>query len=375
MNIYMAFIIAEIKMFTRDRAAIFWTVAFPTVLMLIFGFLSFDRYDPPDVGIIDQAQNSASQQLTDILSGADGQPELLSIEDSNDPQELETALIDGDINTLITIPPNFGDTQTQTAPSLIAIRYNSSQPQEAFAAEAVIEEALERIFMTAVQVPPQFQRENWAQINLTPTETAGQGYKGFIVSGIVALSVMQSAVFGVVFTFVRLRSQGVLRRFQATPINPSHFLIANLVTRIIIIAIQAYLLLLIGQIVLGVTIGPDNPTIWVQLLILIVFASAVFTSFGLAISSIAKTENTAAPIANAIILPMMFLSGVFFPRSVVPDWLAQIADFFPLTYLADSMRSMVNTGDSIFSQGPELLGLAVWAAIIFTISTLVFKWE
>lgn len=361
-------------MFYRDRAALFWTLAFPTALMLIFGFLNFDRYDPPEVGIVDNARNQASAQLISILRGDEQRPAILNIPSSQDPAELSTDLSEGDIDAVMTIPETFG-TNGQTSTSILEIAFDSRQPQQAFAAESIIEGALEETFRSVVNVPEQYQLDQWASISMTATEAEGQGYQGFIVSGIVALSIMQSAMFGVVFTFVRLRSQGVLRRFKVTPINPSHFLTAMIATRLITIAVQSYVLLLIGTVVLGVTIGPDRPTVWLELLVLVVFAAAVFVTLGLAISSIANSENSAAPIANVITLPMMFLSGVFFPQSVIPDWLVSIAQFFPLTFLADGMRAMVNSGESIFAQGGELLGLLVWAIIIFALAVRVFRWE
>lgn len=374
MKTYLAFIAVEIKMFYRDRAALFWTLAFPTALMLIFGFLNFDRYDPPEVGIVDNARNQASAQLISILRGDEQRPAVLNIPSSQDPAELSTDLSEGDIDAVMTIPEGFG-TSGQTSTSILELAFDSRQPQQAFAAESIIEGALEETFRSVVNVPEQYQLDQWASISMTATEAEGQGYQGFIVSGIVALSIMQSAMFGVVFTFVRLRSQGVLRRFKATPINPSHFLTAMIATRLITITVQSYILLLIGTVVLGVTIGPDRPTVWLELLVLVIFAAAVFVTLGLAVSSIANSENSAAPIANVITLPMMFLSGVFFPQSVIPDWLVSIAQFFPLTFLADGMRAMVNSGESIFAQGGELLGLFVWAIIIFALAIRVFRWE
>ncbi len=373
MKIYLAFIVAEIKMFYRDRAALFWTLAFPMIMMLIFGFLNFDRYDPPDVGIVDNAHNEASASLVSVLRGDGDRPELLSVPATNDEPELRAELEEGNITALMVIPEGFGS--RGPASSLIDIYYAEGQPQEAFSAQSIIEDTLDGVFNAVADVPSQYQRQQWAQIRMTATETKGQGYKGFIVSGIVALSVMQSAVFGVSFTFVRLRSQGVLRRFRATPINPSHFLTAMVITRMIVITAQVYILLLIGMLTFGITIGPGHPLVWLELLLLVIFTAAVFVSLGLSISSIANTENTAAPIANAIILPMMFLSGIFFPRSVIPDWLAPVTDYLPLTYLADTMRAMVNTGESFFSQGGNILGLAVWGIIIFAVSIRVFRWE
>ena len=74
-------------------------------------------------------------------------------------------------------------------------------------------------------------------------------------------------------------------------------------------------------------------------------------------------------------MPMMFLPGVFFPLSIMPEWVTRWSQFLPLTYLADGMRVITVEGASITTLGSELLGLAVWIAITFVIATRMFRWE
>jgi ABC-2 type transport system permease protein len=72
---------------------------------------------------------------------------------------------------------------------------------------------------------------------------------------------------------------------------------------------------------------------------------------------------------------MMFLSGIFFPRSAMPEILQEITDFLPLTYLADAMRNIAIDGEALWSQGWNVLGLTVWLALSFAIAVRLFKWE
>ena len=95
------------------------------------------------------------------------------------------------------------------------------------------------------------------------------------------------------------------------------------------------------------------------ILLLALMGGGVFVSMGFAVSGWAKSEEVAAPIANVIALPMMFLSGIFFPRSAMPEILQEITDFLPLTYLADAMRNIAIDGEALWSQGWNVLGLAV----------------
>ena len=243
------------------------------------------------------------------------------------------------------------------------------------AARAILGQVLEGVFKTVADVPAEYRVENWATISATEVAGRGQGFKGFIVPGIVSLSIMQSALFGVVFTLVRLRNQGVLKRLFATPISPKHFLVGSLTTRLLLLVMQTYVLLFVGILVAGVEVSPGYALFWLEVIPLIFLGGIVFASLGLAISGIAKTENTAAPLANIVSLPMMFLSGVFIPQGAMPDWLVAFAKWLPLTFLADAMRAMVNSGETLFVQTGPLLGLAVWAAICFALAVWAFRWE
>jgi ABC-2 type transport system permease protein len=206
-------------------------------------------------------------------------------------------------------------------------------------------------------------------------EGQGQGFRSFLVPGIAAMAIMQSGIFSVVFTLVRFKSQGVLRRLNATPIGPSHFLVGQLSTRMIVILLQTYVLIVVGIVVLGITVADGRLSAWLDITLMAIFGGALFISMGLAVSGWAKSEDTAAPVANIITLPMMFLSGVFFPASVLPDWVSTFSQYMPLTYLADGMREITVNGTSIFHLGKELAGLGAWTVASFAIATRLFKWE
>ena len=110
-------------------------------------------------------------------------------------------------------------------------------------------------------------------------------------------------------------------------------------------------------------------------LLLALVGGAVFISIGFAISGWAKSEEVAAPIANVIALPMMFLSGVFFPREAMPQVLQGVTDYLPLTYLAEALRSVAIDGATLWSQWLNLTGLAVWLAVSFVLAVRLFRWE
>ena len=89
----------------------------------------------------------------------------------------------------------------------------------------------------------------------------------------------------------------------------------------------------------------------------------------------AGSVQAAAGLGNAVSLPMMFLSGVFFPLDALPGVVTAVTQFLPLTYLADAIRAVVTDGAGVTDIWPELAGLGAWAAIVFAAATRFFRWE
>ena len=369
MKIYLALTIASLKMYFRNRQALFWALFFPLLIMIIFGIMNFDGYNAPSVSVHDAAQNDASRALIQALRGGDN--EVLEVS-TGTSEEIQYDLKFSGSRAAIVIPENYG---VRGELAVIEVTYDQRFMQERAVVSTVIGQATSALFKEFAAVPNEFRVENSISIDESFIEGQGQGFKAWLIPGIAAMAIMQTGLFTVVFTLVRFKSQGVLRRLKATPIGASHFLAGQLTTKAIIVVLQTYVLVIVGAIVLSVSVGNGRVGVWFDLTILALLGGALFIAMGLAVSGWAKNEETAAPIANIISMPMMFLSGVFFPLSVMPDWLTRWSQYLPLTYLADGMRAITVEGASITTLGTELLGLGVWIIIVFVIATRMFRWE
>lgn len=369
MKIYLALTIASLKMYFRNRQALFWALFFPLLIMIIFGIMNFDGYNAPSVGVHDAAQNDASLALIQALRGGDN--EVLEVS-TGTSEEIQYDLKFSGSRAAIVIPENYG---VRGELAVIEVTYDQRFMQERAVVSTVIGQATSALFKEFAAVPNEFRVENSISIDESFIEGQGQGFKAWLIPGIAAMAIMQTGLFTVVFTLVRFKSQGVLRRLKATPIGASHFLAGQLTTKAIIVVLQTYVLVIVGAIVLSVSVGNGRVGVWFDLTILALLGGALFIAMGLAVSGWAKNEETAAPVANIISMPMMFLSGVFFPLSVMPDWLTRWSQYLPLTYLADGMRAITVEGASITTLGTELLGLGIWIIIVFVIATRMFHWE
>jgi ABC-2 type transport system permease protein len=96
---------------------------------------------------------------------------------------------------------------------------------------------------------------------------------------------------------------------------------------------------------------------------------------GLSLGGWAKNEEQAAPLANLVTFPMMFLSGVFFPTYIMPQWLQNVSHYIPLTPIVDSFRQIITEGKTVFDLGPQLLIIAVWTVVSYIVAGKVFRWE
>ena len=369
MKIYLALTVVSMKMYFRNRQALFWALFFPLLVMLIFGMMNFNGYNAPNVGVHDEAKSEASRNLIKALQGDEEEVLKVSI---GTPEEILHDLEFGESRAAIIIPKNYG---VPGELAVLQVTYDERYTQERAVISTVLKQVTDGLFKEYAAVPDEYLIENSINVNESLIQGQGQGLKGWLIPGIAAMAIMQTGLFTVVFSLVRFKSQGVLRRLKATPIGAAHFLAGQLTTKAIVVVIQTYVLIIVGAVALGVSVNTGRLGAWFDLTILALLGGALFIAMGLAISGWAKSEETAAPMANVISMPMMFLSGVFFPLSVMPEWLTRWSQYLPLTYLADGMRAITVEGATVTTLGNELIGLTVWIIVVFAIATKTFRWE
>ena len=355
MKIYLGFIIATSKMFFRRKSSIFWSLFFPVVTMLVFGNANILGFSAPNVGIVNYSQNGNSE-IVEKLNAATS----IKIISMSSPDEAISALEKGSIASFIEIPQNFSP---QVSKIVITTRKGDESELE----------LVQNLIYTILNDKAELGSGD--SIELKIADINYQGYRGFIVPGIAAMAIMQSGIFSVVFTLLSYKNQGVMRRLQATPISPSHFIVGHLVSRLIIIVTQTILLLSMGVLILGVSIGQGNILALINILFLSILGGILFLSIGLAISSLAPSEDSAPALANLVTFPMLFLSGVFFPIDFLPKLVVYFSNLLPLTHLAEGIRLSALYGQNTISTLPQVGITFLWLIIAFTICAKTFKWE
>lgn len=202
--------------------------------------------------------------------------------------------------------------------------------------------------------------------------TGGQGpvnYSQYLLPGMIAVTIMQTGIFGLAYWLIDLRERGVLKRFKVTPLSNVELIGSLIATRLILMLIQIALLTSIGIWKFGVQI---NGSLF-GIIFLMLLGGVIFLSFGFLISSIASTYEEAAPLTTVLNLIFTFLGNIFFPTEVFPGVLRFIGSKLPITYLANGMRHNFIDNWTLRQTLPDILSLTIWVCIVFGVTVYTFK--
>ncbi|OLC54774.1 MAG: hypothetical protein AUH85_10975 [Chloroflexi bacterium 13_1_40CM_4_68_4] len=346
------------KAYVRDRGAIFFSILIPIFITAIFGVLNFAGSSKVVVGVVNEAQNPASNLFIENLKRVD----VLDIRTGDRDPEV-TALRRGERDIVFVFPSDFAPSPQKSAG--ITVYEHAGRPQQVQIAESILGTMIDQASFAALQAQPlaKLERQQVDANNLT--------YVDFLIPGMVAMSIMQLGVFSVAFGLVQFRRTGALRRLMATPLRPAVLLAAQTTVRLVMMFLQVLLLIGIGIVFFKFHLVGSLP----ELLAVGVLGGLVFLTFGFIIAGTAKTEDQAAPLANMVSMPQMFLSGVFFSTATLPAWLKPIAALFPLTFFADAAREISTQGAHLWDVSKDLAGLAVWLVIGFVAAARFFRYD
>jgi len=199
----------------------------------------------------------------------------------------------------------------------------------------------------------------------------GTRYVDFLVPGLLAMDIMSSALWGIGWALIEIRIKKLLRRMSATPMHKSMFLASHFVTRLIVNAIEFVALFLFVYFYFDVRIQGSVPA----LVAIFIAGNMAFAGLSILMSSRTANPRVGNGLINAITFPMTLLSGVFFSYRHFPEWAIPIVQKFPLTMLADSIRSIFNEGAGFAQVALPAVILAATGAACFYAGMKIYKWN
>lgn len=336
----------RLKEFIRRPEAVFWVYFFPVLMVIVLG-VAF-RNQAKETFDIDVVEGPHADS---IVSQLKAQPQLRTqiVDDAISRKRMRTGK-----SVLAIVAADADDAMA------ITYRSDSKRPG-AIAAKNLADDALQNAM----------GRKDVFTASETAFDEPGGTYVDFLVPGLLGMGLMGGGMWGVGYAIVDMRIRKLLKRYMATPMRRSHFLISMLLSRLVFMVPQVLLLILFSRFLFGVKIyGSVTATV-----LLVLLGAIEFAAIGLVVGARAKTLETASGLMNLVMLPMWTLCGIFFSYERYPEVVQPIIKRLPLTPIIDSLRAVMMDGESLLQQWPEMLTMIAWTVIPFCIAMAIFRWR
>lgn len=344
---FLALLAARNREFWRDRAALGWSLAFPAfvIIGLYFAFAD-DNKALYKVGLVGASATEAQADATLAHFLALRHVEFIPEPDAGAQVQRKVARHQLD---LLVDPALPGEPE--------ATRYwvNTDSPNGY---------VLEQLLRGGA---PDDGR------TLLRETLAGQEvrYVDWVIPGVIGMNMMFGCLWGVGYVIVRYRANGVLRRFQATPVSALTFLGAQVASRLLITLAITSLIFFPSWWLLGFRVEGSL----LDLLVVTLFGALALIAMGLVTATRTSSIEVAGGILNFLTWPMMLLSGVWFSLEGASPWLQAVAGLLPLTHFVDAARAVMIDGATLGTLWPHLATLAAMALVFTVISAATFRWE
>jgi ABC-2 type transport system permease protein len=368
-------LVVSIKTFSREKSAMFFTIAFPIILILVFGtvFLNQDNMSF-DLSVQDLDQTNSSAQLVRALD-LNGKFKITPVAPAIDATQYAK---DKKATLVLVIPKGYEKALARRLGLMGGVPNAAFRDPNASVTVTYIYDASASSTSTKIQILRSvFAGVNQAMSGQPPfiraAETAMLTKKyrfiEFFVPGIIAMSVMTSSLSGAVNMNAELRQKGVIRKLSTTPITRTDWILSNILYQFILAVISAMAILVVSYAVFSVRLRIDP---W--LFVFIVLEVFAFGGIGMILTRVANEAESAGAAANFIMFPMMFLSGSFFPLELMPGFLQTIARILPLYYVNEGLRAaMVFVDNAAALRYAAMIG--VFATVVFVVGINTTKWE
>lgn len=358
--------VASLKIMFRDWLTLFWGLVFPVMFIVIFGLFNLGGgTGSATLTIIDQAESDLSRQLIEGLS----QVQFFRLNKKIVTEaDAKTAIKEGRLDAAIIIPEAFkalGSTDSQFAQIEFTVFYDKSNLVEYEIVRSVLHQFMGELNLRVANAPKLFALKEEA------LDARRIKYMDFLLPGIMGMGLMMNGIVGIAVDMTRYREQRILKRIRATPLPPRLFLVSQVLAYLVLVFLQATLTILIATIFFGATVHGSL----LNLYFLTLMGTLIFFNIGFIVAGASRTSSGASGLAQVIGMPMMFLSGTFFPTSGLPAMMQTLVQFLPLTPLMQALRAVALNDASLMSLGPELLQVGLWLAATFLLAAKVFRFR
>lgn len=357
-----AFFTISLRRVFRDRLALFFMFLFPLIFLFVFGALSHNNSVSLKVAVINRSSSPFAKQF---VSGLDKSKALKVNPDIKDFTDANQKMSRGEIDATIELPPSFGAVKNNLPAGQAIVHYTQNNEQAAQTLRSVLQAQFQGINAKLTKAPAPFS------VKSEQTNENSLSSFDYTFTGLLGFAILGAGIFGPMNYFPELKKMGILRRLHTTPLRVWQYFLANMFSNAVTGLMSIAIMFVVALAVFNLKVVGN----YLELAVFLAFGIIMILGIGLALGGWAKNERQVAPLGNIIVFPMMFLSGTFFPRFLMPDWLQGITTYIPLTPIIDGARFITTEGKSLLDLGPQLAVMAGWTIIIYIIAFRVFRWE
>jgi ABC-2 type transport system permease protein len=353
---------AHIKMMFREKQVWFWNIFFPIILMSIFMVIFGSGGSSDFKAKIAVVKTVQSQDVDRLLA----QLHQIPVFEWKSEQPVPAAQADAwirakDIDAAIQLPGS-GDVKTIRLIVNKETQFNATSQ----AVSGVLNQFIQQANMAAAGVQPAFRLDTSA----ISSGSQDLSYKDFLLTGMIAFSLAQGGLFGMV-DLVEMRRKGLMKRLRMTPMRMGLYGLSSMLVRFVLGLFQILCLALIGVLGFGAHLHIHIPTLIAAFFI----GSLAFNAIGYLISSFSKSLEAYMGVANIASFVMMFISGIFYPINNLPNWLLAVSHALPLTYFVEGLRDGMVYGSGM-ATADFWLGVAVlaaWGTVAYLLGSILYR--
>jgi ABC-2 type transport system permease protein len=353
----------------RDGLALTLALFVPVAMLFIFGWAINTDVKHVTTAVFDQSGSVEARTLLEALENS----QYFDIRHWARSQRELTRLIDsGDAKVGIVIPPDFAR-QLARRSAIVQVVVDASDPQVATSAMnaatalaadrslAILTETTDGVVLRRDAPPLDFRVRAWYNPDLVSAI--------FIVPGLIGALLMQTTITAMAVSVVREREKGTLEALIVSPIRRWELLLGKIVPNLLTAYGQMTMALLVAHYIFDVPIRGSLVLLYVLSLLFMAGTLGV----GILVSAAARTVPQAMQLAFLTFLPSIYLSGLLFPIEGMPRGAQYLAAVIPLTYYLKVVRGIVLKGVGLDYLWPNLLPLAAFGAVVFTLAVLRFR--
>src|ERR1700722_164717 len=342
---YRHLVMARMREMVREPEVLFWVFGFPLLLALGLGIAFRNR--PADVTSIAIVAGPEAQATLALLQRSP-QQSLIHAE-VLDAAQAQRGFRIGKYDLVVESDGKGG----------LQYLYDPARP-ESVLSRTEVDDALQAAS----------GRKNPLSTSAVVSSEPGSRYIDFLIPGLIGMNVMNAAMWGVGFALVDMRQRKLLKRFVATPMRRSDFLLALASSRLLFMVIETGVLLGFGVLVFHMRVLGSV----LAILLIGALGALGFSGLGLLTASRARKIESISGLINLIMMPMWIFSGVFFSYERFSSTIHPFIHALPLTALNDALRATILEGAPLAAQAGRLLVLLLWGGISFVLALRWFRW-